>query len=81
MRESIVWWAEKSYYYSLLSAVFTLPDRNRYRKRLAASKPEFKENTNEAYISAKPPEARSQTRVSCTHVHPCRTVHHQGPAG
>jgi hypothetical protein len=40
----------------------------------------LKEKTNEAYFSAKSPEARPQTRLPCPHVYPCRQVDYQGPS-
>jgi hypothetical protein len=40
-----------------------------------------KEQSNETHISAKPPEARPQTRVSRPHVDPRRTTGHQGAPG
>jgi len=41
----------------------------------------LKENRNEAYISAKPFEARAQARIPCSYVDPRGQGHNQGPPG
>jgi hypothetical protein len=41
----------------------------------------FKDWKNETHFSAKPPEARAQTRFPFPDVHPRRARHHQGSPG